>query len=122
MHRLQQHHVSFKNAWNGVKWAFTTQPNFQIHLIISVMAVAMGLILQISQVEMALIVITITFGLGVEMLNTSIESMTDMITSEWRQEAKIAKDVAAGMMLLFALGAITEASIIFLPRIWMIFA
>ncbi|MBI4066818.1 diacylglycerol kinase family protein, partial [Candidatus Gottesmanbacteria bacterium] len=52
-----------------------------------------------------------------EMINTSIEAMTDLITSEWRQQAKIAKDVSAGMMLLTAIGAILVALFIFLPKI-----
>ena len=51
-------------------------------------------------------------------INTSIEAMTDLITREWRQEAKIAKDVSAGMMLLVATGAVLVASVIFIPRIF----
>ncbi len=49
------------------------------------------------------------------MINTSLESMTDLITKEWRSEAKIAKDVAAGMMLTVSLGAFVVALIIFIP-------
>jgi diacylglycerol kinase (ATP) len=52
-----------------------------------------------------------------EMVNTTIEAMTDLITHEWRQEAKIAKDVGAGMMLLAAFGATAVASYIFIPYI-----
>jgi diacylglycerol kinase (ATP) len=56
-------------------------------------------------------------GIITEMLNTSIESITDLVSNEWRMEAKIAKDVAAGMMLLTAIGALVVASVIFLPKI-----
>jgi diacylglycerol kinase len=65
---------------------------------------------------LTVLVLTIVFGLGVEMANTSIEAMTDLITTEYRKEAKIAKDVSAGMMFLVAIGAIIVASLIFLPR------
>jgi diacylglycerol kinase (ATP) len=51
------------------------------------------------------------------MINTALESMTDLITKEWRQEAKIAKDVSAGMMLTIAIGAVSIALYIFMPYI-----
>ena len=117
MNLIRQHHISFKNAINGLIWAFTSQPNFKVHFSLSLSAIILGLILQISRVEMTILVLTIVFGLGIELVNTSIEAMTDLITSEWRQEAKIAKDVAAGMMLLVAIGAVAVAGLIFLPKL-----
>lgn len=114
---IRKHHISFKNAFSGLIWAFTTQPNFRVHLVLSVSALIMGVLLKISYIEMTIIILTIFFGLGIEMINTSIESMTDLITTEYRESAKIAKDVAAGMMLLTAIGATVIASLIFLPRI-----
>jgi diacylglycerol kinase (ATP) len=51
------------------------------------------------------------------MINTSIEAMTDLITTEHRQNAKIAKDVAAGMMLTTAFGAVIVALFVFVPHI-----
>jgi diacylglycerol kinase (ATP) len=117
MNLIRQHHISFKNAINGLIWAFTSQPNFKVHFSLSLGAIILGLILQISRVEMTILVLTIVFGLCIELVNTSIEAMTDLITSEWRQEAKIAKDVAAGMMLLVAIGAVVVAGFIFLPKL-----
>lgn len=114
---LRQHHISFKNAFAGLFWAVKTQPNFRVHLILSTFAVSLGLYLQITREEFLVIIFTILLGLSGEMINTALESMTDLITKEWRQEAKIAKDVAAGMMLLIALGAILIAYIIFTPYI-----
>ena len=113
---LRKHHISIKTAWSGLIWALTSQPNFRIHIIVSIAAVALGLYLKITQIEMIIIVFTITLGLAAEMINTSLESMTDLITKEWRQEAKIAKDVSAGMMLTVAIGAIVVAGMIFLPH------
>ena len=117
MNLIRQHHISFKNAINGLIWAFTSQPNFKVHFSLSLSAIILGLILQISRVEMTILVLTIVFGLGIELVNTSIEAMTDLITSEWRKEAKIAKDVSAGMMLLAAIGAVLIAGFIFLPKL-----
>ncbi len=120
MQFIRYHHISFKNAFRGLFWAFTTQPNFRIHGFFSLLAITAGFILKITSVEMTILVLTIVFGMGTEMVNTAIESVTDMITSQWREEAKIAKDVAAGMMLLSAIGAVIVALIIFIPRFWII--
>ncbi len=115
---MKHHHISIKNAWNGIVWSFRTQPNFKIHLTCALIAVLAGIFFHISRVEMTIIILTIVFGLGVEMVNTAIEAMTDLITTEWRTEAKIAKDVAAGMMLLTAIGTVIVALYIFYPRIF----
>jgi len=109
------HTDSFKDAFAGLKWTVATQPNFRVHLVLSVLALALGFFLQITMVEMAVIVFTIILGLTAEMINTSIEAMTDLITKERREDAKIAKDVAAGMMLLTATGAVIIAVFIFVP-------
>jgi len=111
------HKDSFKDAFAGLRWTVVTQPNFRIHLILSILALLLGYALQISFVEMSIIVFTIILGLTAEMINTSIEAMTDLITKERREDAKIAKDVAAGMMLLTAIGAVCVAVCIFGPYI-----
>lgn len=117
MNRIRKHHISFKHALDGIIWAFKTQPNFQIHLTLSGLAITLGIYFQITAVEMTVIIMTIVFGLGIEMVNTAIESMTDLIKKEYCQEAKIAKDVAAGMMLLTAIGALIVAGLIFIPKL-----
>lgn len=118
---LRQHHISFTHAWEGIKWAFSTQPNFKIHIFLSVSALLAAFYLKVTTGETILLVFTIIFGLGMEMVNTSLESMTDLITNEYKKEAKIAKDVAAGMMLMTAVGAILIAGLIFIPRIILLF-
>lgn len=67
---------------------------------------------------MIIILFTILLGFVVEMLNTAIECVADLVTTEWRQEIKNAKDVSAGMMLLVAVGAIGIAVYIFYPYIF----
>lgn len=115
---LKQHHISFQNAFAGLWWAITTQPNFRVHLVLAVVAVGLSRFLEISPVEWAIIIFTIVLGLAAEMINTALEAMTDLITSEWRKEAKTAKDVAAGMMLTVAIGALVVALIILGPKLW----
>ncbi len=120
MNILRRHHISFKNALNGIIWAFTTQPNFRVHMILTILALIFGFWLKVSYVEMTILTLTIVFGLGCEMINTSIEAMTDLITTEYKLQAKIAKDVSAGMMLLVSIGTVIVACLIFIPRIWLI--
>jgi len=112
---IRRHTISFKNALNGLVWAVKTQPNFRVHLILSLFALALGSLLAISYTEMVIIIFTIILGLTCELINTSIEAMTDLITTEHRQNAKIAKDVAAGMMLVTATGAVIVAFFVFVP-------
>lgn len=115
---LRRHTISFTNAFQGLFWAFKTQPNFRVHLLLSLAALLLGFLLQITSMEMMIIVFTIILGLSSEMINTSLEAMTDLITTEYRENAKIAKDVAAGMMLLTAIGAVVIACFIFGPYLW----
>jgi diacylglycerol kinase len=88
-----------------------------VHLVISIIAISLSVYYNITTIEKIIIGFTILLGLSGEMINTALESMTDLITKEWRQEAKIAKDVAAGMMLLIAMGAVVIGAMIFLPYI-----
>ncbi len=102
---LKQHQVSFKNAFAGLLWALKTQPNFRVHIGISLIVLFLAWYLGITRAEFGVLVFTVLLGLSAEMINTSLECMTDLITREWREEAKLAKDVAAGMMLVVAMGA-----------------
>lgn len=112
---LRKHTISFSNAFSGLAWAVRTQPNFRVHLVLSAIALFLSWYLHITRTEWAIIIFTIVLGLTAEFINTAIESVTDLITKEWRTEAKIAKDVAAGMMLTTAAGAVIVALFIFLP-------
>lgn len=112
---LRRHHISFKNAFAGLSWALRTQPNFRIHITFSIIALLTGWYLGITRIEMTIIVLTVVLGLSAEMINTSIEAMTDLVTREWREEAKVTKDVSAGMMLTVAVGAVIVALCIFVP-------
>jgi diacylglycerol kinase (ATP) len=116
-HHIHRHTISFRHAFDGVKWAVSTQPNFRVHLFLSACALTLSAYLGIEPVEWVIIIFTIVLGLSSEMVNTAIESVTDLVTTEYRLEAKVAKDVAAGMMLITACGAIVVAITIFLPYI-----
>ncbi len=110
---IRRHTISFKNAFSGLAWALRTQPNFRVHITLSILALLLAAYFRITRVEWTIIIFTILLGLTAELINTALESMTDLITKEWREEAKIAKDVSAGMMLTIAIGAVVVALVVF---------
>lgn len=116
--RLRKHHISFQNAFSGLIWSLRTQPNFQIHAALSIAVLLLAVYFRISSVEYVILIFTIVLGFVAEMVNTAIECVTDLVTTEWKKEAKIAKDVSAGMMLTVAFGAIGVAIVIFLPYLF----
>lgn len=115
---VKRHHISFSHAIDGLKWAISTQPNFGIHLSLAFVAIVLGWVVDLSSIEWVLLTFTIVWGLSAELINTAIEAMTDLITKDWKKEAKIAKDVGAGMMFLTAIGTVIVAAIIILPKLF----
>lgn len=73
---------------------------------------------QISRLEFLILLLTITLVLIAEMINTSLEAATDLLTPEYQSQAKIAKDVAAGMVLLTAVLSVIIGLVIFIPYLW----
>ena len=116
---LRNHTISFKNAIRGLVWALKTQPNYKIHLSLSLLAIVGGFCFNISYFEFLIILILIFVGLAIETVNTAIEETNDAIDVKVRPDIGLAKDIAAGTMLIFAIGAFTIACIIFIPKIWL---
>lgn len=107
---------SFKYAWAGVSYAFTTQRNFRIHTAFAILAVSLGIGLKVSAVEMAVIVLTCCAVMVLELLNTAIESVVDLTVKQtYHDLARIAKDCAAGAVLVSAIAALLVACFIILP-------
>lgn len=121
MHRLRKHTISFRNALNGVMFCLKTQPNYQIHLFFAIISLLAGMILKISYYEYFMVIFLITVGLVIETINTAIEQATDAIDTKWREDIGHAKDIAAGAMLIFAIGATIISGIIFIPKILALF-
>lgn len=114
---LRIHRVSFRHAYDGIVHNFRTQPNFRFHLLAMISVILAGIYFSISFYEWLTLVFTFNLVLVSEMLNTSIESMVDLITQERRQDAKVAKDVSAGMVLISAIFSIIVGLLIFIPKI-----
>lgn len=110
-------HHSLRHALSGIIYSITRHQNVRIHLVVGTLAVIAGVLLNLTSVEMIIILFTITLVITAEMVNTAIESVVDLVTSSYRLEAKIAKDVAAGMVLTTALLSVIVGTVIFLPHL-----
>ncbi len=108
---------SFVYAFQGLRYAVRTQRNARVHLIIAILAIGMGLWLGISPVEWGLVFVAITGVFIAEMLNTVVEACVDLATEEYHPLAKIAKDVAAGTVLLNAVLSIIIGLFVFGPHL-----
>lgn len=112
---------SFKYAAEGIIYAFKYEQNITVHFIAMVLAIIMGIVFQISVTEWLVIFLIIGLVIATELINTSIEATIDLITDKKHPLAKIAKDTAAGAVLIFGITALIIAGIIFIPKILGIF-
>jgi diacylglycerol kinase (ATP) len=110
--------TSFKYAFAGLWYVFRTQRNARIHLSVATAVVAVGLWLGLSRTEWAIIVLTIGLVLSAEAFNTVAEAAVDLATAEYHPLAKVAKDVAAGAVLLMAIAAVIVGLLILGPPLW----
>ncbi len=108
--------VSFKYAWAGISYSFQTQRNFRIHLSVCAFAIGLSIFLHLQAVEIAIIAITSGLVLTLELLNTAIESLVDLTVKQtYHDLAKVAKDCAAGAVLVSALVSLLVAATLLLP-------
>ena len=113
---------SFKYAFSGISYVLKTSRNFKIQLIFAVTSLIIGFLLQISQSKYVILIATIMSVLILEILNTSIESIVDLLVKkEFSSLAKISKDTSAGAVLLASINSVIIAIYIFVPKIKFLF-
>ena len=110
--------LSFAAALAGLAYVVRTQPNVWIELAaLSVVAIA-GLFFGIGALEWGLLGLTVTLILALEAVNTAVETVVDLVSPHYHPLAKIAKDTAAGALVIAVLGSVVVAASIFGPRLW----
>lgn len=110
---------SFSYAIAGLKSAFLSEGNLRIHVFMSIIVLALGFILQIGRIEFIVVLLLIGGMITIELLNTAIEKVVDLVTSEFHPLAKLAKDIAAGAVLIYAITSVIIGVIIFFPYLLM---
>ena len=102
-------------AIEGIIYSVKTQKHMRYHMFAALAALILGLVLNITRTEFILLSMAIVLVLATEMLNTAIEVTVDMISGEYHPLAKIAKDIAAGVVLIASIGALELAYLILYP-------
>lgn len=121
MFDLKKFLLSFSYAFQGIVYALKNNQNLRIHFIIALLVIIASIMLHITGFEMGIIGVMILLVISAEMINTAIEQMVDFLVNEHRKEAKNAKDMAAGMVLVTAFGSVIVGILIFAPHIFKLF-
>ena len=111
---------SFGHAFDGIS-AGLEERNMKIHCTMAVLVTFFGLILHISVTEWCICLGLFGLIMGLELVNTAIEALCDLVTQEYRPLAKRAKDTAAGAVLIASIMAAAAGLIIFIPRLLYVF-
>ena len=108
---------SLRYAWSGVSHAVRSQRHLRVHLAIAAAVLVAAFLVGVAPLELAVLLVTITLVLMAELFNTAAEAIVDLVSPEYHPLAKVAKDVAAGAVLVSAGGAVLVGLAILLPRI-----
>lgn len=108
---------SIKHALDGIAYVTNAERNFKIEIIIGIIAIIFGVVFKVSIIEWLILIITISLVLCLEIINTAIERGVDLVTNDYKELAKITKDVAAGAVLVMSMFSVIIGIIIFLPKL-----
>jgi len=104
---------SFNHAFEGVIHVLRTQRNMRIHFVVAAVVLILGLASDVSRIELIALLLAIAFVLIAEMLNTAIEGAIDVATTSFDPMAKLAKDIAAGAVLIATINAVAVGYLVF---------
>lgn len=110
--------IGFSFAFNGLKEVVKSERNFQIHLVITFIVIIIGLFLDISFIEWAIIVLVIALVFMTEVINSAIERIIDYIKPDIHPAAKAIKDIGAGAVLIAVITSVIIGLTIFLPKVF----
>ncbi|MDR1774432.1 MAG: diacylglycerol kinase [Clostridioides sp.] len=108
---------AFNDAINGILYTFKFERNMKIHYLGSALVLIVSLFLNLSKIEMIILFGSISLVVVAEMFNTAMEKAVDLVTEEYHPLAKIAKDVAAGAVLVSALNSVVVGYILFYDKL-----
>ncbi len=108
---------SFNYAIEGIIYAVKTQRNMKFHMIIAILVLLGSLFFDFTKIEMLILFITITLVIVLEMINTAIEATIDVLANYYHPLAKIAKNVAAGAVLIAAVNAVLVGYLLFFEKL-----
>ena len=104
---------SFNYAFEGIIHVLRTQRNMRIHFAIAVIVLVVAIFADVTKLELIALLLAISFVLVAEMINTAVEGAIDVATSSFDPMAKLAKDIAAGAVLIAAINAVAVGYLVF---------
>lgn len=107
---------SFGYAFEGIATGISKERNMKIHCMAAVAVVVAGIVLKISVMEWCMCFVLFGLIMALELVNTAVEAVVDLVTEERKPLAKVAKDTAAGAVLIAAIMAAIVGGIIFIPK------
>ena len=108
---------SVKNCLDGISYVTKNEKNFKREIALGIIALILSYILKIDKIEFIIILTMICIVLTAEIINTAIERTVDLVTKEYHELARIAKDVSAGSVLVTSIFSLIIGIIIFIPKI-----
>lgn len=102
----------------GVARTWVRERNFRLHAVVAVIIVGIAAVLQVSRVEWALLALTMGLVFTAELLNTAMEAVVDLVSPDYHDAARTAKDAAAGAVLMSATVAVIVGLLILGPPLW----
>ena len=108
---------SFNFAFEGIIHVLRTQRNMRIHFLVSVLVLAAAVVMGVDRLELIALLLAISFVLIAEMVNTAIEGAVDVSTTSFDPNAKLAKDIAAGAVLIATVNAVAIGYLVFSGQI-----
>ncbi|AGK54961.1 diacylglycerol kinase family protein [Bacillus sp. 1NLA3E] len=119
--KVQKVYKSFSFAIQGIIHAFKHERNLKIHFVAALLVILLGCWLQLTTTEWLFVLLAIGGVITLELLNTAVERLVDLVTKEDHPLAKQAKDIAAGAVLVYAILSVLIGLIIFIPKLLNIF-
>ncbi len=116
-HPLRRILRSFGHAVEGIVYAARTQPNLRVHLLVAVAVLVATLFTHLRRSETIAVVVLVALVIAMELMNTAIESVVDLLTATHHPLAKSAKDAAAAAVFVVALAAVVVGALLFLPTL-----
>ena len=109
--------TSFVYAWRGVLRGVTGERNLKIHVTAAVLVMIFAAVFQLSATEWLFILFAVGGVISLELMNTAVEKVVDLVTDEYHPLAEQAKDLAAGAVFIYAVLSVIVGLIIFVPKI-----
>jgi diacylglycerol kinase len=109
---------SLRHAWDGCIFVWRTQRNARIHYLMAAIVAGMAVWLQVDFVSCAVLALAVGAVIAGEFFNTAVEAVVDLLSPQYHERAKVAKDVAAGAVLMLGVMSIVVGLLLLGPPLW----